>query len=502
MLSSVNLKHVFISYVHEDSKAIDRLCETLTAAQIPYWRDRQNLAPGDTWKSKIREAIQDGSLVFIGCFSKASLARETTQMNEELTIAVEEFRKRAPGQTWLIPIRLDQIQLPVWDLGAGRTLSDLHYVDLFGAQFTVGAVSLVTTVQRILGEKQLSAADVLETVEQATDVDRAAAMKKHTKERVVDPTRRIELDDLVNREVNRVTRLLNDPERLSGPVGKSREEQIVNLAERAETLWESTRPFCESLAVAARWGDAENLAVWANGIRAFVQSSLKIESGNQALLSQRHLPGVLSLMTAALAAGSTRKWMNLKALTVDPTVRDSSDASPRSLLEATDPRRIFGEELVPNTLARGATSKIAHSDALSEIDARRFGKYHTPTAEWLHAILHPIFNDQWPDDESYSVEFDRAEVLLGVLGADASNARAEASAQPIWGRSHWFGRSPWRAAHHHGNPVHEMQLALGSEGSRWGPLHAGLFGGSVERATKALEQYQATFDDLQHQSWF
>ncbi|NEE61945.1 TIR domain-containing protein, partial [Streptomyces sp. SID8455] len=62
-------KHVFISYVHEDSDQVDSLCAVLEAAQIPYWRDRKDLGPGDSWKAQIRAAIRDGSLVFLACFS-------------------------------------------------------------------------------------------------------------------------------------------------------------------------------------------------------------------------------------------------------------------------------------------------------------------------------------------------------------------------------------------------------------------------------------------------
>jgi hypothetical protein len=60
-------KHVFVSYVHEDDTEVDQLCAVMEAAQIPYWRDRKSLGPGDAWKAKIREAIRGGSLVFLAC---------------------------------------------------------------------------------------------------------------------------------------------------------------------------------------------------------------------------------------------------------------------------------------------------------------------------------------------------------------------------------------------------------------------------------------------------
>jgi len=115
-------KHVFVSYVREDSDAVDDLCSILEAAQIPYWRDRSALGPGDAWKAKIRQAIAEGSLVFLACFSNNSRAKDKSYMNEELTLAIEEFRMMPPGRTWLIPVRFDDGDLPEWDLGAGRTL--------------------------------------------------------------------------------------------------------------------------------------------------------------------------------------------------------------------------------------------------------------------------------------------------------------------------------------------------------------------------------------------
>jgi hypothetical protein len=119
-------KHVFVSYVHEDADQVDELCAILEAAHVPYWRDRKSLGPGDAWKAKIRDAIRNGSLVFLACFSDRSRAKDTSHMNEELTIAVEEYRKRPPGRTWLIPVRFDPGDVPDWDLGVLSVASADH----------------------------------------------------------------------------------------------------------------------------------------------------------------------------------------------------------------------------------------------------------------------------------------------------------------------------------------------------------------------------------------
>lgn len=276
-------KHVFISYVREDSDQVDGLCAVLEAAQIPYWRDRKDLGPGDAWRAKIRAAIRDGSLVFLACFSDNSRGRDKSYMNEELTLAVDEFRQMPPGRIWLIPVRFDVGDVPDWDLGAGRVLSDLNYSDLFGKDHTAHAARLVTTINRLLGEKRLDPATALAAVEQATSADRADLLKRLTKEMLLEPSRRIELDDLVSQEVQRVLAVLKDKDRVAGPLDGTNEEQIVRIAEEAQDLWTLSEPFCASLQVASRWGAPESLTPWTSGIRSFVAAATQPESGKAAL---------------------------------------------------------------------------------------------------------------------------------------------------------------------------------------------------------------------------
>ncbi|MFJ4732526.1 toll/interleukin-1 receptor domain-containing protein [Streptomyces sp. NPDC088770] len=491
-------KHVFISYVREDSDQVDGLCAVLEAAQIPYWRDRKDLGPGDAWRAKIRTAIRSGSLVFLACFSDNSRARDKSYMNEELTLAVEEFRQMSPGRVWLIPVRLDAGDVPDWDLGAGRVLSDLNYSDLFGKDHTAHAARLVTTISRLLGEKRPDPATALAAVEQAASADRADLLKRLTKEMLLEPSRRIELDDLVSQEVQRVLAVLKDTDRLTGPLQGTNEDQIVRIVEEAQELWTLSTPFCASLQVASRWGAPESLTPWTSGIRSFVAAAVKPESGKPALIELRHLPGMIGIMTAALTCTSSGNWANLKSLVVDPTVRDSYEQKPTPIIEATDPYKPFSgtTDWVANSLARATTAGKNLDEVLKDFTERRDGKYHTPVAEWLHHILRPLFSDQWPDDDTYSAEFDRAEAVLGVLAQDATNVRAAANPQkPSWSRSHWHGRSTWRS-HSHGNPVTDLLHEFETQGARWSPLASGLFGGDTDRARAALGGYQTSFNKI------
>ena len=141
--------HVFISYVNEDRKEVDRLCDDLTRQGVKVWLDRRDIEPGMRWRDAIREAIQQGDF-FIACFSKAYSSRRmnqelNTHMNEELTLAIGLIRQRQRAQTWFIPVLLSG-EVPDWDIGAGENLRDFQWIDL-RQDWDAGIQRIVDVVQ-------------------------------------------------------------------------------------------------------------------------------------------------------------------------------------------------------------------------------------------------------------------------------------------------------------------------------------------------------------------
>jgi ATP-dependent Clp protease ATP-binding subunit ClpB len=142
--------HAFMSYIRENSAEADLLQQVLEAAGVRVWRDTADLWPGQAWREKIRHAIIKDSLVFLACFSKKSVNRETSYQNEELTLAIEQMRIRRPDQPWLIPIRFDDCDIPDLNLGGGRSLGSIQRADLFGDHVNDATVRLVSAIHRIL----------------------------------------------------------------------------------------------------------------------------------------------------------------------------------------------------------------------------------------------------------------------------------------------------------------------------------------------------------------
>ena len=492
-------KHVFVSYVREDAEQVDKLCALLDAAQIPYWRDRVSLAPGDQWKQRIRDAIRSGALVFLACFSEQSRARAKSYMNEELTLAVDEFRKLPPGATWLIPVRFDSGDIPEWDLGAGRTLSDLNYADLYGEHYSAQAVKLTATISRVMGTAGPDAATVRASVEEADASERPAMMRRLTKELILDPARRIELDDLISEETRSVLSAMQDEERFpTQRLEGAGDAQVVRSAEVVAAYWRLAEPLSASLQVATRWADDRGLASWVVALRAITSEALKPKPGMTALLNLRHIPALTGMFTVALAATGQSRWDNFKTLLIDLTLPSRHREGRQPLIQLENPWTPFNDsgDRLPNVVARTARTGNEPSTVLQEFVTNKAHNYYTPTAEWLHSILRAQFSDQYPDDDAYDSAFDRAEIMLGLVSQDIENAQAAASEANWKGRSKWFGRSTWRNRQYGNDALAEISFELNAQGVMWPPLTAGLFGGDLDRATVALGDYSEDFNTI------
>jgi hypothetical protein len=122
--------HVFLSYVREDSAAIDRLERDLQAAGVEVWRDLSSLVPGDQWRHGIDRAIRDGRY-FLACFSPRAAARPDSGMHEELRVAAALLYAQPELRKWLIPLRLEPCEIPALPIGHRQTLRDIQRLDLF-----------------------------------------------------------------------------------------------------------------------------------------------------------------------------------------------------------------------------------------------------------------------------------------------------------------------------------------------------------------------------------
>ena len=91
----------------------------------------------------IKRAIQSGTH-FLSIYSIQRSSRDATYSNEELNVAIEEFRKRPIDSGWLIPIRIDDAEIEDRPIGGGMSVMDLHVCDF--RDFDKGAKSLLRSM--------------------------------------------------------------------------------------------------------------------------------------------------------------------------------------------------------------------------------------------------------------------------------------------------------------------------------------------------------------------
>lgn len=206
-------------------------------------------------------------MIFLVCVSNNSKAKTKSYMNEELNLAIEERRQMAPGQAWIIPVRFGDVQLPNWELSAGRKLSDINYINFFGDSKLAAAAKLTRKLCELMGPNTPDPHQIQPAVEDETAEEHTIHLTQLTKDMLLNPQKQIELDDLVSNEIKRLVHILNNSE----PDEQYRQletesKRAIFATKRADYLTQASAPFCATLKVAACWGKPEQLGPWVSGI--------------------------------------------------------------------------------------------------------------------------------------------------------------------------------------------------------------------------------------------
>lgn len=131
---------VFLAYSHVDRDKVRKVYEDLRIAGFNPWLDTENLLPGQMWRGEIERAIKRSDAIVL-CLSSRSISKRGF-FQKELKIALDQFKKRPPGTSYLIPVRLDEVLTP-------SEIGMFQYVDYFHPD---GPERLVEAL-RFLGER-------------------------------------------------------------------------------------------------------------------------------------------------------------------------------------------------------------------------------------------------------------------------------------------------------------------------------------------------------------
>jgi hypothetical protein len=101
---------VFLCHAREDKAAVRELDVKLRKSGIDPWLDENELLPGLRWKEEISKAIRASDSILI-CFSKTAATKEG-YVQREMKEALERYDEQPPGKIFLIPLRLENCEVP------------------------------------------------------------------------------------------------------------------------------------------------------------------------------------------------------------------------------------------------------------------------------------------------------------------------------------------------------------------------------------------------------
>jgi hypothetical protein len=132
---------VFVAYVQEDARTVERLCDALEDHGFDPWIDRRKLLPGQNWPRSIEDAIEATDFV-VACFSRHS-ATKKGGFQAEIRYALDCAPRVPLDDIFLIPVRLDGCRMPA------TIRREIQYVDLF-PDWERGLRRIVTIIRRQL----------------------------------------------------------------------------------------------------------------------------------------------------------------------------------------------------------------------------------------------------------------------------------------------------------------------------------------------------------------
>ena len=236
---------------------------------------------------------------------------------------------------------------------------------------------------------------------------------------------------------------------------------------RYETLTQSMQTL--SIAV-AYWGEQSHMPVLRKMISRYADH-INQSSGNTVWLEMQWYPISLLLYVSSVAAIAAEKYDNLAAVLTAEVINQGSYSKQPCFIPAIE--------------------------AMSELDGQNVFKqlfeeqYLVPRSEYMYKLIQPVLDDALFLSKSYEYYFDKCEVFMALLYFDNMGGTEESG----WGPP---GRFAWKLRRGRSNAFSDMVKEAEISREAWGPVLAGLFGGSYDRFSKAATGYAKRMDNF---SW-
>jgi hypothetical protein len=282
----------------------------------------------------------------------------------------------------------------------------------------------------------------------------AATVKRY----LVDDASRIRLRDLVHEETEKLVHELTE-EAFPAAAKQDHPTELITRLGRYESLCGN---LISVLVTGCHWGNQEHAKVWSRCIQR-IANLPNNQNGLDYLIKLRQYPALLLLYGSALGAVSAGNYRTLAAVLVGVRIKDNGKDEP--------------------LVSRINTFKVMSNEIGHLLPG--MARHYTPLSDYLYDRLREPLREYLPGDEDYQASFDRVEYLLGLVYADLNRREYQEGWIGPYGRFAWRGRDYGEL---YLPEVVEKEMA--AEGADWGPVKAGLFGGSIEQAKTAAVNFR------------
>lgn len=325
-------------------------------------------------------------------------------------------------------------------------------------------------LHRLASVEDVDADVMIETpATQDYDAKESESLVDEVKECVAEPRFRIRLDDLISRELRKHAKGIQAQDFSL----QERDVTASRVADRLEKYEIAVGNLEVIVALLARWGTDEHLALLSKVLIRLAEHN-NPESGLNVWLAMRWYPCLRVLYSSGIASLVAANYQALAEILLAPVQERATDS-----------------ESLPN--ANAVIDGARDSHELFKLLPGHERNY-IPRSEYLFKSLQPNLEDLFFLGRSYEQLFDEFEVLLALAYADR---RAQQERNP-WGP---IGRYGWKWRSHGSRSPFEVVVADAlRRGADWGPIKAGMFGGSIER----FETVASAFRDgvLAHLGWY
>lgn len=309
--------------------------------------------------------------------------------------------------------------------------------------------------------------DLIPQLDDEEDIAMPIALLDQVKEYLSDYKYRIQLNDLIMRELRSGQQRLGE-ENFSMNSGEITGEQFAERLLKYEAAMEQLLQISTLL---GRWAEPNQQ----NIVRQLVHvlaGQIESKGGSTLWLALRSYPMLLTMYVGGIAALEGENYEGLKTLLSTP-VRE-----PRG-----------GDSVEVVCATTNAMLDVARIDAFKMIPGHE--RQYTPQSEYLFARVQPIVEDILFLGTRYEELFDRFEIFYALTNADLK--------EDYWGHP---GRFAWKYRSHRSgsNPFDELIEEAKRAGKEWPPLKVGFFGGSTQRFLHVADRHKNEL--LNSLSWY